>query len=200
MRLPIPFPYIALWPDRRIVSAILDFEELPTAEFFYGKSCPVFLSLYSRYCTGCPEVLDFIHEIYIDILRKGVVGNRCKLETFNYKCSLKNWVGVVALRYCYAQFKKQIPMEELQKNGGGLLPTEPSILTDMGQLNRDDVNAIIESMPNVRYRKLIRLHYLEELNNEETASEMGMTMKNYYNKIRAAKLQYIQSFMKEMSR
>lgn len=200
MKLPIPFPHIVLWPDRRIVPAILDFEELPTAEFFYGMSCPMFISLYGRYYTGCADVLDFIHEIYVDILRKHEIGNRCKLETFNYKCSLKNWVGVVALHYCYAHFKKQIPMEELPEDGGRLLPMEPSILTDMGKLNRDDVDAIINMMSNERYRKLIRLHYLEELDNEETAKEMGMTMKNYYNKIRAAKLQYIQAFMKEMSR
>ena len=179
---------------------MLNLEELPTAEFFYGKSCPVFLSLYGRYYTGCPEVLDFIHDIYYDIIRPRDIGPQCKLATFNFKCSLKNWVGVVAIRYCYAKFKKQPPVEVLPEDGDRKMPSEPSILIDMGKLNRDDVEAIIDSMPTERYRQLIRLHYLEELDNEETAKEMGMTMKNYYNKIRAAKLQYIQAFLEEMSR
>lgn len=200
MRLPIPFPYIALWPDWRIVPALLNFEELPTAEFFYGKSCPVFLSLYGKYYTGCPEVMDFIHEIYVDIIRKREIGNRCKLETFNYKCSLKNWVGVVAIRYCYARFKKQPPVEVFPEGSDRMLPSEPSILTDMGTLNREDVEAIIGMMPNERYRKLIRYRYLDELDNEETAEKMGMSMENYYNKHRAAKVQYVQAFLKEMSR
>lgn len=199
MRLPIPFPYIAHWPDRRIVSSLLHLEQLPTAEFFYGKSYPVFKSLYDRYTTDCAEVIDFIHEIYIDILKPRQLGHRCKLETFNFKCSLKNWVGVVSIRYCYHQFKKMIPTDELP-DGDRLSIPEPSILTDMGTLNREDVEAIINLMPNERYRQLIRYRYLDELDNEETAKKMGMNIDNYYNKHRAAKVQYIQAFLKEMSR
>lgn len=199
MRPPIPFPYIALWPDKKIVSSLLHFEQLPTAEFFYGKSYPVFKSLYDRYTTDCAEVIDFIHEIYVDILKPRQVGHRCKLETFNYKCSLENWVGVVAIRYCYHQFKKFIPTDDLT-DSDRLSVSEPSILTDMGTLNREDVETIINMMPNERYRQLIRYRYLDELDNEETAKKMGMSMDNFYNKHRAAKVQYIQAFLKEMSR
>jgi len=155
MRLPIPFPYIVLWPDKKIVSSLLHFEQLPTAEFFYGKSYPVFKALYDRYYTDCAEVIDFIHEIYIDILKQREIGRRCKLETFNFKCSLKNWVGVVAIRYCYQQFKRQIQMEELPEGDRNVV-SKPSILTDMGTLNREDVEAIINMMPIERYRQLIR--------------------------------------------
>lgn len=199
MKLPIPYTHIVLWPDKRLVPSLLRMEELPTAEFFYGKSYPVFKSLYDRYHTDCAEVIDFIHEIYIDILKQREVGHRCKLETFNFKCSLKNWVGVVAIRYCYYQFKRQIQTEELLESDRNSV-SEPSILTDMGTLNHEDVEAIINMMPNERYRQLIRYRYLEELDNEETAQKMGMSMENYYNKHRAAKVQYIQAFLKEMSR
>lgn len=202
MKIPIPYPYIALWPDNKVVKSLLNFEQLPTAEFFYGKTYPVFKSLYNRYFTDCPEVIDFIHEIYVDIIEQRPVSKCCKLETFNYKCSLKNWVGVVAISYCCAKFKRKPPVDEgvLSEDGDRILPSEPSILMDMGKLNREDVEAIINMMPNKRYRELIRYRYLDDLDNEETAKKMGMTMKNYYNKHRSAKLQYVQAFLEEMSK
>ena len=199
MRLPIPFPYITKWPDKKIVQSLLDFEQLPTAEFLYGKTYPVFKSLYDRYYTDCAEVIDFIHEVYIDFIEPRPISKRCKLETFNFKCSLKNWVGVVAIRYCYHQYKKQLPTEAMA-DSDSFSVSEPSIWTDLGTLNREDVEAIIGMMPNNRYQKLIRYRYLEELSNEETAEKMGMSMDNYYNKHRAAKVQYVQTFLKEMSR
>ncbi len=199
MKLPIPYPYIASWADTRIVPSLLRYEQLPTAEFFYGKAYPILKSLYDRYTTDCTEVLDFIHEIYIDIMRPRAIKKRCKLETFNYKCALHNWVGVVAIRYCYACFKRRIPTEELS-DSEGFSTAEPSILTNMDRLNHEDVEAILKMMPNERYRKLIRLRYLDGLDNEETAREMGMNMENYYNKHRLAKVQYVQVYLKEMSR
>ena len=199
MKLPIPYPYSAIWSDKKIVPSLLRMEKLPTAEFLYGKTYPVFKSLYDRYYTNCAEVIEFIHEVYVDFIEPRPISKRCKLETFNFKCSLKNWVGVVAIRYCYHQFKRQIPTEMLT-DGDSFSVSEPSILTDMGTLNREDVEAIIGMMPNERYQKLIRYRYLDELDNEETAEKMGMSMENYYNKHRAAKVQYVQAFLKEMSR
>ena len=56
---------------------------------------------------------------------------------------------------------------------------------------------ILSLMPNVRYRELIRLRYLEGCSNEETAQHLGMTMDNYYNKHKLAKEQYIRVYRKE---
>ena len=63
--------------------------------------------------------------------------------------------------------------------------------------NREDVLAILKLMPNKRYSELIRLRYLEEYTNEETAEALGMTMENYYNKHKLAKAQYIRIYRKE---
>lgn len=200
MKLPIPYPYIAKWPDQKIVPSLLHFEQLPTAEFFYGKSYPMFKSLYRRYTTGCAEVIDFIHEIYIDIIQPRPISKRCKLETFNYKCSLRNWVGVVAIRYCYARFSKQDLVEILPEDEVESCSAEPAMFANMRGLDKQDVEMILQMMPNKRYRELIRLRYLEGYDNEETAQKLRMTMANYHNKHRLAKVQYIQAFLKEMSK
>lgn len=199
MKLPIPYPHILKWTDEQLVQSLLKFEKLPTVELLYGKLYPMFKSLYKRYVTGCAEVIDFIHDIYVDIIRPRAIGNRCKLQTFNYRCSLCNWIGVIAIRYCYAQFKKQIPTEDFSDNDGVSI-SDSSVFMDMGKLNREDVDVMLRMMPNTRYRELIRFRYLEGLSNEETAEKLGMDMPNYYNKHRLAKLQYIQMFLKEMSK
>ena len=75
-------------------------------------------------------------------------------------------------------------------DGGSIQPTS-------NNFNREDVLAILKLMPNKRYSELIRLRYLEEYTNEETAEALGMTMENYYNKHKLAKAQYIRIYRKE---
>ena len=53
-------------------------------------------------------------------------------------------------------------------------------------------------MSNARYRNLIRIRYLEQKSNEETAEILGMSMENYYNKHKLAKEQYIRVWRKEV--
>ena len=73
-----------------------------------------------------------------------------------------------------------------------------SLELDFTRLNRQDALTILKQMPNKRYSELIRLRYLEQKTNEETAMALGMTMDNYYNKHRLAKAQYEQIFRKEV--
>ena len=72
-----------------------------------------------------------------------------------------------------------------------------SVEIDFSHLEYQDVLVMIEQMPNERYRKIIRLRYLEHLSNEETAEALGMTMANYYNKHKLAKAQFLSVCGKE---
>lgn len=68
---------------------------------------------------------------------------------------------------------------------------------DFSGMNRSDVEALLNMMPNVRYRNIIRLLYLEQKTHKETAEALGMTMDNYYNKRILAEKQYRQVCRKE---
>lgn len=61
-----------------------------------------------------------------------------------------------------------------------------------------DAEKILSLMSNARYRNLIRIRYLEQKSNEETAEILGMSMENYYNKHKLAKEQYIRVWRKEV--
>ena len=64
-------------------------------------------------------------------------------------------------------------------------------------MNRSDVEVLLNMMPNVRYRNIIRLLYLEQKTHKETAEALGMTIDNYYNKRILAEKQYRQVCRKE---
>lgn len=195
-RLPIPYPHIAKFTDPQMVEALLAHLSIETNEFFYGKAYPLFGALYSHYYTGCAEVVDFIHDIYIDIIEIKKETKKCKLQSFRYQCSLKNWIGIIAIHFCHARYKHRIDTVSSDVNDRFDNKT-PSVLANISTLERYDVERILKSMNNERYRQIIRYRYLEGLSNEETASLLGMSMDNYYNKHRLAKVQYLIAIRKE---
>jgi DNA-directed RNA polymerase specialized sigma24 family protein len=69
---------------------------------------------------------------------------------------------------------------------------------DFSKIDRQDVLTVLRLMPNQRYSALIRMRYLEEYSNEETAEALGMSMDNYYNKHKLAKAQYELVLKKEV--
>lgn len=68
---------------------------------------------------------------------------------------------------------------------------------DFSGMNRADVEALLNMMPNTRYRNIIRLLYLEQKTHKEVAEALGMSMDNYYNKRILAEKQYKQVCRKE---
>lgn len=65
-------------------------------------------------------------------------------------------------------------------------------------ISREDFEKIVGMMKNERYRDLIRHHYLENLDHDETAAKMGESMSSYYRTHERAKKQLRETYMKEM--
>lgn len=196
IRLPIPSPRIKDVDDHKIVAWLLKRVEWATQQFFYGRCYPIFKSLHSRFYTASPELIDFIHDIYIDIMEPRRKSEKCKLQTFGYQSTLYTWIGVVSRRYCYAKYKISIEIFSLTDSdrNSDISPSKPTI-NDI--FDREDLEKILEMMTRERYRNIIRLHYVDGYSNEETAAKLDMDMPNYYNKHRLAKVQFIQALEKE---
>lgn len=196
IQLPIPFPNIKDKDDHQVVDWLIKRVEWATREFLYGRCYPIFKSLHNRFYSDCPEILDFIHEIYIDILQPRKKSEKCKLETFNYRSSLYTWMGVVSIRFCYARFKVSVQLINLDDSDRNtdISISKPSI---NNIFDREDLDKILEMMTNERYRQIIRLRYVNGCSNEETAKQLSMDMPNYYNKHRLAKVQFVNALKKE---
>lgn len=196
MRLPIPYPRIKDKGDREVVSLLLKRISWATNEFLYGKSYPIFKCLHKCYYTDCPEIIDFIHDIYVDIIEPRKQTTTCKLETFTFRSSLYTWIGVVSTRFCYQKYKDKISTESLD-DGDRKIDILVSTSLNENIFDLEDLDKMLAMMTNDRYRDLIRKRYVEGKTNEETARELNLKMDVYYNKHRLAKVQFINVLRKE---
>lgn len=189
-------------PDHKIVAALLRHDSDVTREFFYKKCYPLFKSVYDNYHTDCTSCVEFINEIYIHIMTPDKDTGHCKLQNFEFRSTLFTWLKTVCVFYCYKKYEKNSKMQttaiaENFDDDGVRLPIESESILIEDSLSNRDVETILRLMPNKRYATIIRLRYLEELTNEETAHMMGMNMNTFYNKHNLAKAQFVKILRNE---
>lgn len=179
------------YTDKEIVDAILNRDPLVTKEFLYRKCYPLFSSIYNKYYTDCNSPIELINQIYLYILSPHKKTHRSKLQDFGFRCSLMMWIKIVTENYCHQLFARRLVKTEiLQDRDDRNMFENYSIESSINKMAIQDVRKILQSMPNERYRKLIELHYLDGMANEETAMLLGLTMSNYYNVHLRAKTQF----------
>lgn len=197
MKIPIPYPHVNDMPDRQLVPKIQQMVPLETAEFFYGKAAPIFIKLYNGYYTDCRNTVEFINAFYVDLMSVRPKAQTRKIDGFAYKCMFKNWIGKLALMYCYGMYKMKKGAEESSNDETNAV-VDQQVEENMKSLDRQDVDNLLSMMTCKNYRDLIRMVYLDEMSLEETADAMGLSLANFYNMHRRAKLQYLQVYQKEM--
>lgn len=194
--------------DLRIAQAILRRDERTVRQYFYLHCYPLFKAVYDNYYTDCESCVEFIHEIFVLVLTPSRITGRCQLQNYRGESTLASWLKSVSLFYCYRKYvrRKSVrvvrPSDDVEEKGNTTdrkIDSAGSCELDTAVLNREDAERIIAMMPNKRYARLIRLRYLDQCTNEETACALGITMENYYNKHKLAKRQYEQVCGKEAS-
>ena len=186
------------YTDQEIVQAILDRDTFVTKEYLYKKCYPMFKAIHSRYYTDCETTVDFISEIYVYILSVQPQTGICKLAGFKFMSSLYSWLKVVSLNYCHCLYARRMDVNNNHNiDDDRELIEDLSVDLDVSRLDKRDVQALLMQMPNIRYRRLIELRYVQEKTNEETATALDMTMQNYYNKHKLAKAQFYAVLRKE---
>ena len=193
--------------DLQIAKALIQRNESVTHKYFYKQCYPLFKSIYDNYYTDCKSCVEFIHEIYVVVLAPSKQTGKCQMDNFRGESTLASWLKSACLFYCYNKYerKEKMPMVDKLPNPNDEKFDDPdrfidfggSSELDFGKMNREDVDTILNLMPNKRYGKLIRLRYLDMKSNEETAEALGMNMDNYYNVHKRAKSQYERVCRKE---
>ncbi len=187
---------IETYSDQEIVKAILNRDTFITKKYLYVKCLPMFSSIYSRYYTDCENVFEFINEMYLYILTPKKNTNRCKLSDFAFRCKFTTWLKVVAEHYCNHLYSRKVETIGSIVDDRNLW-MEYSLESNFTYFDLEDVIRVLNSMPNERYRELIKLRYLEEMSNEDTAKALGLSMPNYYNMHLRAKAQFCTALRKE---
>lgn len=195
--------------DLNIAKALIRHDEGVTKHFFYRQCYPLFKSIFDNYYTDCTCCKEFIDEIYILVLAPSRTTGKCQMENFRGESTLTSWLKSVCLFYCYKRFEKRENFEKISVlhhssenksiDSDSLLEKYGSSEIEFDNMNRMDIETLIDMMHNERYRRIIQLRYVEHLSNEETAETLGMTMANYYNKHKLAKAQFLSVSRKEAS-
>lgn len=196
--------------DLQIAKSLIQRDNIVTRKFFYQYCFPLFKSIYDNYHTDCTDYKEFIDEIYIAVLTPSKATGKCQMENFRGESTLASWIKTACLFYCYKKYelKQRMPVCEpiphtTEKEDGedtindGKSDESLSNQIDFRGMNRADVETLLGLMPNVRYRSIIRLLYLEQKSHKETAEALGMSMGNYYNKRILAEKQFKQVCRKE---
>lgn len=184
--------------DREIVAAILARDRAVTEAFLYRKCYPLFNACFCKYETDCETCIEFINEIYLYLMLPRPKTQQSYMQGFAFRCSLIGWLKLVAHTYCHQLFRKKGEMyQESLDDTDRFKETPDSLITYANNCDVADLQYVLSTMPNDRYRELIRLRYVEHYTNEETAAQLGMTMDNYYNKHLLAKKQFVIALKKE---
>lgn len=196
--------------DLQIAKSLINRDEKVTRRYYYEQCYPLFKSIYDNYYTDCNCCKEFMDEIYIVVLAPSKITGKCQMENFRGESTLASWLKTACLYYCYNKYelKKRMPVYEPLPHdpekdddddpfGDRSKQDELSNPIDFSGMNRADVEALLSMMPNIRYRNIIRLLYLEQRTHRETAEALGMSMGNYYNKRILAEKQYRQICGKE---
>ena len=183
--------------DIEIANAILKRNEKVTRDYLYKKCYPLFKSIFDNYYTDCNCCKEFIDDIYILIMTPSKKTGRCQLENFRGESTLLTWLKSVCIFYSFNKYKKNklyINTEsidnptknhaDIDRKGSG------SVSIDLSNINSEDVQIILDLMPNKTYSELLRLRYLDNMTNKEVAKVLGVTMDNYYNMHLRAQKQY----------
>lgn len=186
------------YTDQEIVKAILDRDTIVTKEFLYRKCYPLFKAVYDKYYTDCENCFELINEIYVYIMIPQKKTNISKLAAFGFRCTLTMWLKIVVENYCHQLYARRIEIDRDSNVGSDRnMPDDESLTENTRSINMEDVHKILDMMPNQRYRKLIEYRYVDEKSNEETVMLLAVTMANYYNMHKRAKVQYCEVLRKE---
>ena len=184
--------------DREIVAALLARDRYITEAFFYKKCYPLFKSCFDKYYTDCESYIEFINEIYLYLMLPNKETQQSYMQNFAFRCTLTGWLKIVVETYCHQLFRKkgEIIQESLDDTDR-FTEIADSLFIEQSSFVKEDLKHVFAMMPNTRYRELIKLRYIDNYSNEETAAKLGLSMDNYYNKHLLAKKQFVTALRKE---
>lgn len=190
--------------DREIVDALLRRDPEVTESFLFGKCYPLFVSVFVHYDTGCENVMELINMIYALLLipvedhDDPCAEPRCRLERFEFGCTLTRWLKIVLVNFSRGAFrKKSMENSAFSADDDRREDIAVSLEESFRNLTASDADRILRAMPSRRFARLLRLRYLEGYDNKETAAKLETDMSNYYNMHRRAKLQLKETLRKE---
>lgn len=162
--------------DREIIQGLIARDNRVTEQFFYVKCRPLLTAIMRLVFSYPVEYDEMVSELYNYLMADDCI----KLRQFQYQSSVYQWMKVVATRFfirhrntMIENTSKESPYE--RETGDGVIETV-NIISD-----KMDVAKLLQLMDNQRYADAIRNLVLNDMEPEQYALQIGVTIDNLYN-------------------
>ena len=183
--------------DSALQSMIISGDE-KVAEYLICVKCISMIEYHVRTFFGKDyvefELGDAISEVYL-WLKENNWHRLAQYKGVN-NASLQTFLSIIIRRYIFNKRKKINEKNQKHEELEELFVEEEEWLTETDESVRLKVKNTLERMPNKRYKDILEKKFFEEKEPEEIAKELGITIENYYNKLRLAKKQFAEYYKK----
>lgn len=168
--------------DQEIIEGLIVRNNEITREFFYERCHPLFCKIISHVFSYAVDYDEFVNELYIYLMED----DARKLRNFGYRCSVYQWLKVLAIRFFIKKRDRMIEDSSKVHLYERLKIVKSEEKTEMTMF---DLQRLFQLMPSQRYAFVIRRLVIEEYDPQNLAEEMGITTANIYNLKRRAMAQ-----------
>lgn len=171
-----------LYDDEQLVNGILN-NDRPLIEYFFQKKCSkLFSYILLNVFDGNIDKRELVSELYLFMANN----DWQVFRKFQFRSSLMTYVSVVAVRFFQ---KKRIALIDSMTTEELNVKMKQAYNSGLTIEQRMDIHSALKKMPNARYRQVIEVLDLQDVQPEKLAKEMDVTVDNLYNIHRRALLQ-----------
>ena len=117
---------------------------------------------------------ELVNELYVYLMKD----DAAKLRNFQYRCSLYQWLKILAVRFFV---KKRDMMINDSSQEAPYNKQEQADIAESDAAASYDMERLLQAMPTQRYAYVIRKLVLEDCKPEDLARELNITTANLYN-------------------
>lgn len=172
----------ANYDDHQLIASILN-NEIGAIQYYFNVRCSgVFTYIIDNIFDGNIDKRELPQELFLYLAEN----NWHKVRQFDFRSKFITWTSVVAVRFFQKKREALIGKSDYSTLNNKRWH-EPRMRISIEQ--RMDLQAALQKMPNSRYRKVIEQLDLLEIQPEDLAKEMEITIDNLYNIHRRALIQ-----------
>lgn len=162
--------------DREIIQGLIDRDNRITEQFFYVKCRPLLTAIMRLVFRYPVEYNEMVSELY-DYLMEDDCSKLCR---FQYRCSVYQWLKVVATRF-FIRRRNSLIENASKKHPYGKDDNDVPAATAQSVAQNIDVSQLLASMGNQRYADVLRHLILQDEEPGKYAERIGVTVDNLYN-------------------
>lgn len=193
---------ISMMSDQQIIEALIARDEWVTKQFFFEKCRPLFLSIIRYVFSYEVDYDEFVNEFYLHLIENDAY----RLKQFQGRCTIYQWMKVIAIRYFIAKRDNMIDNESKDALLDSVVQKE-TVDGEKKMTAKMDLEHLFSLMTNRRYVYVIRRLVLQEAEPKVVAQELRTNVDNLYNikkraiaALTAIALQEVEKYEKEISK